>query len=159
FGDGALDPDWLLYLGTSTTFDVTPDVVTMTSSSSDRTAIATVTNFDVRDDAVSVGVVVSEPTAGTAELVLYDSADAQYCAQLYVQNGTPHFATQAGSGGMSGIGTMLFDPVAHRYWRIAQVGDETHWDTSPDDKTWTTRAKARLGWVHYVSVTLAMVGI
>lgn len=154
FGDGTLDPLWQLYLGNMTTLDITPDVLTITSNSSDRTAIVTVTNFDIRNDSVSVGVTISDPANGTAQLVLYDSVDQQNQLELYTQTGTLHFTIHTDTT-MTDIGTMLFDPVAHRYWRIAQVGDETHWDTSPDDKTWTTRATARLGWVHYVAVTLA----
>src|SRR5439155_14895652 len=99
------------------------------------------------------GAVISDPQAETAELDLF-SVNTPNVIYMAERQGMLHFTINDGNG-PTDVATILYDPVAHHYWRVSHAGGVTRWETSTDDKAGTTRASQRMDWVTYVSVNLA----
>lgn len=156
FGDGTLDPLWRSSLSYTSSLDASGDQLTLTTNTIERIGVAS-PGLDLRDDAFSIGVVTDDPQLGTPELGLY-SVNTPNVIYMQERTGMLHFSTNDGVTGTTDVATLLYDPDAHRYWRISHANGETRWQTSPDDKTWTTRASQHMDWVSYVSVQLASTG-
>jgi hypothetical protein len=155
FGDGALDPLWMQAVPAGVTVTTSGGDLEISTTTATRTTIYASAGLDLRDDAVSVGVVAGDLSNVQLELDLYAPISPN-ALLMYINGGTLQFLYNDGTGAITMVGTLRYDPVAHRYLRIAQLGGETRWDTSADGKTWDVRATAKLDWVAYVDPQIAL---
>lgn len=77
--------------------------------------------------AVSSQMSIDSPTAGTRLIIM-----------VVLNLGEIRFHNQTGYWDDSGV-TIPYDPVAHRWWRIAESAGTVTMSTSPDGTTWTDR--------------------
>jgi hypothetical protein len=156
FGAGTLDPIWqTTYLNAAATIDVTPDTLTITSPPTvTGSVVASTASFDLRGDSIAVGVSPGDPNMEVSLALL--SPIPQHSLGMFINGGTLHFTSSQDASGQVEVASIVYDPVAHRYWRIAQAGSETRWETSPDSKTWTTRTTAQYAWPDFFNVQLGM---
>jgi hypothetical protein len=64
-----------------------------------------------------------------------------YHLLLSVENGVLSCTQAAGFGGIV-VREIVYDPAAHRWLRIRELGDTVYWETAPDGDTWTIVATA-----------------
>lgn len=78
------------------------------------------------------------------------AASAQTYVQLYGAGGAVFFQLEGGQllfrketgAGFTDIGTLTYDPVAHRWWQLRESAGTLYWETSPSGLagTWVVRA-------------------
>jgi hypothetical protein len=81
-----------------------------------------------------------EGVCGTVEVLAVPSGEGTMYMKLWAMteqlevfehNNVLEMRTQLGPA-VATLHAMVFDPVAHRFWRLRQQGGVTYWDTSPD---------------------------
>ena len=54
--------------------------------------------------------------------------------------GQLHFSFRV-LNGWQDLGTLLYSPVEHRWWRVRESSNTLYWETSPDGKAWMSQAQ------------------
>jgi hypothetical protein len=75
---------------------------------------------------------------GTTEVFWAVSIDDNNGLFFYRHDGST-FAMRERAAGKNSDVDIVYDPVAHRWWRIHLIDDVIYWQTSPDGEVWTTR--------------------
>lgn len=143
FGDGVVDlAKWRPY--------GTPDPVEFNGilevpCTSGYNGYTSVDRFDLIGSSYSIEIVGSPSIGnGSTEQYLYVSTDiggpASNWHTFNLKNGNLEFLERVG-GVDSATTSIVHDPVAHRWWRIAESGGNVLWQTSPSGLpgTWVTR--------------------
>lgn len=134
FADGAIAPTWIVANRADTaegggTLAVTPSAAAFSGYLASP-------YVDLRDAAAEVEV-RTMVTAGTGAVAMF----------MFTHRDGGRFGISVADGMMTmGAGgdtaTIPYDPVAHRHWRVAGVGDEVVFSTSPDGLDWTAHHTA-----------------
>ncbi len=130
--------DWA-YAQQGTSYQAGGGIITLTPASNQvgYAGLITGDTFDLRDGAIWVTVVeatADDPDADTEFGVMRNGGqdiikvsktgtDLRFWSTLNTEP-TLH-------------GSVPYDPVAHRYWRLRHVSGDIHWETSPDMVIWT----------------------
>jgi hypothetical protein len=88
---------------------------------------------NLRDDRLRVALPVAPPSTARTSLVL--RFDDTHLLSFVLSSGD--LIARSVDGGPAQNVSVPFDPVAHRWWQIAETGGTTRWETSPDGIVWT----------------------
>jgi hypothetical protein len=123
----------------SGSFFATPPASTTTARSCGYESAAA---FDLTGSqvVVEVGEVPAAGSAASAFLKLAD--DGNHHGVELAQVGGQLQCRRWLAGASTSLGQFAFDPVAQRFWRLAESGGLVRWQTSPDGGAWTTRCSA-----------------
>lgn len=101
-------------------------------------ALSTERLYPLRDTTYAVELATRPDVGGgTTQAILEATVDHENKFILYLENDVLNFEEIA--GGASTETNVLYEPTAHRWWRIRIEGTTVFWETSPDGSTWTTR--------------------
>jgi hypothetical protein len=98
---------------------------------------------DARGERVVVEVVQPFGTTSGARTTFTLRLDTARFIEIVVVGGNIQFRKSVVDGGsrMDTIGSVPFDPVAHRWWGLRVADELTHWETSADGKIWIAQAE------------------
>lgn len=104
---------------------------------------------------------VSHPGAsanGSTEATLSIGPDSSNCYMWQItDNPLRAYAGSRNGGVNSSVGSLLYDPGVHSYFRIRHSGSTIFWDTSPDGSTWTNHFSRAAHSFALTAVTLSLV--
>jgi len=93
-------------------------------------------------DLTGSGLVIEVPAVPPASFVGGFSIDLNgpddNDVEMQVAEGNIEFAVDV-QGTHQKLGSVLYSPQQHRWWRIREQANTLYWETAPDGKTWTTR--------------------
>ncbi len=95
--------------------------------------------YDLRGDSLSIERATATNPLTSAQSWFGTGYDKNYL-QIVQQKGQIRFGYQL-AGMTTNLTSIVFDPVAHRHWRLREDGQTTFWETSSDGAAWTIRAQ------------------
>jgi hypothetical protein len=111
--------------------------------------------YDLRDDHVSVSIGDDGAFAPGDQMELAAHAPGDGDGLLFERAGTQLYFRRVERGVAIDNGSVSYDSTMHKYWRFANAGARTTWETSPDGSTWTQQAYAdNLAYVGFMHVTI-----
>lgn len=107
-------------------------------ASSDFTNYNSIDNYDFTDSYVAVQMVQPPPINGDciSEMGLYYGAGASDFIQINFDGESVYFQHRVGGGSVTG-GSVTYDPLRHKWWRIRSSGTTITWETSRTGSAWT----------------------
>jgi hypothetical protein len=97
------------------------------------------TAYDLTSSEVRVELVRAPRSADGVEVYLTVSLDADNAASLLVSNGVLYCSHRV-AGTISDLAILGYDPAAHRWLRLSELGGTLRYETSPDGARWTEQA-------------------
>lgn len=119
------------------------------------------TIYDLRGGALELEIPqMVDVTTDQGFVALVQSRASRSIFEINQQHGKLNAAIERdGSGTIDTVASVVYDPVAHRWWRIAATQDGVSWEVSPDATTWAPLAIAdQLTGLDNVEVILAAQG-
>jgi hypothetical protein len=87
---------------------------------------------------IEVPAAVSTAEGSETRIALVAPGDDQI--EMSEAKGQLHFSIRV-LNTWQDIGTLLYSPVQHRWWRIRESSSTLYWETSPDGKAWLVQAQ------------------
>src|SRR5262249_50071228 len=95
-------------------------------------------SYDLTSSAVLIQVVTSANTATSAQTSI--ALDGQGNNRIVMREEKGQLvAGLSVAGAQQTIGSSLYDPTAHAWWRVRESGGTLFWETAPDGKTWSVQ--------------------
>jgi hypothetical protein len=91
--------------------------------------------IDLTNAAIEVEVPTMVNTSSNALAELFAELDTNHFVAITQRNG--QLTADLGNGGAHTTHSVPYDPVAHRFWRIAEASGMVSFETSPDGLAWT----------------------
>jgi hypothetical protein len=147
FADGARATFWNLIQGTGTTAAESNNhlVLTLAADNASERNVGysynayTTAPLEFRNSHIYIGVPQVPSLGGNLHFWVQTSDDAQGIAMTREPTGELGFRRRSNGGTSELLGSLTYDPEAHRFWRLRHSGSTFFWDTSPDGTTWTNR--------------------
>jgi hypothetical protein len=95
--------------------------------------------YRLTGSAMLVQVPVVPSLAYGPQVLVNLAAPGQNALQMLEENGKLTARLNL-AGTTTDIGSVVYDPTQHAWWRIRESGGTVFWDTAPDGKSWTTLA-------------------
>jgi hypothetical protein len=127
------DPDMLAEMGGRLVIKLVPN---STGSASYVAASA----FDLTESAVLIEVPSVVGTADGSKTQIALGAPGDRGIEMSESQGQLHFNINSPNNNQE-IGSLLYSPVKHRWWRIRESANTLFWETAPDGKTWQVQAQ------------------
>ncbi|MFE3577838.1 hypothetical protein [Streptomyces vinaceus] len=137
---------WNSITGTAT-LDTTADVVTLAhpTASGATNSFGSTSLYDATASSVYAQITAAPNGNGNTKTALILRVDANNSVAIRVEAGALKFTLQtAGSTATTALG--IYDPHAHRWWRIRESAGTWYADTSADGCTWTQRTSSAYSW-------------
>ena len=153
FSDGALTHLWPNVYGSPSPTEQSGDAtLRIVTSGSAYTLISTERYFDLRNSQLSLEITDSGLVDGQYDLEL-DSQQAGFGLQI-TRTATNLIFAELENNSPNQVASIPVDPTI-RYWRIANHGKITSWETSTDGVTYITQATAmNVPFVGFMAVTI-----
>jgi hypothetical protein len=139
FNDNSLAANWAPSTATGASQAEVNQQYEETPPSTPNTGIADINDVTWRDvTGSSVAVEVKQVHVGAnAETTLMLQQDGSNEVMMMVSDGVLTMRREIAA--VFSEGTLTYDAVVHRWWRISESGGNILWDTSPDGVIWTNR--------------------
>jgi hypothetical protein len=113
-------------------------VLTLAANDMKYSAYYSSASYDLTGSALLVQVPQTASTTANGQTYIELDAPANNSLSIVEENGSLYFrVTNAGT--YQNIGSVLYDPTQHAWWRIRESGGVLFWDTAPDGKAWTVQ--------------------
>ena len=142
FGDAAIGPVWEPFADPQCQILETGGVLELQYPAAGGSAYCRLDSrhlYDLRGSSIAIEA-VSMPSATDFESffqVLSEDGRDQVFMSISLD---VLYMTVKRNGATVAETSTVFDPVAHRFWRIREASGTLHWETAPDGATWTERA-------------------
>jgi hypothetical protein len=115
-------------------------VISLVPNQSTSAAYVASSSLDLTGSSVLLEVpsVVSAADGSETRVILQAPGDQEI--EMSESQGHLHFSIKKLNMWQE-LGSVLYAPVQHRWWRIRETAGTLSWDTSPDGKTWTAQAQ------------------
>ncbi len=101
-------------------------------------ALVSSTGYDLTGNSVFAALASAPSTAGQTFSYLRAAASNGDNVEVAQAAGTLVCAQNIGTT-YTALASVPYDPVMHKFWRLAEAGGTLGWQTSPDGATWTTQ--------------------
>ncbi len=139
-------------------WDETPGLQISAAASAGSCGYVSGTLFDLRDSSVSLDI---SQMVNTAEdgLVYLSVNEPGFARSLNMYQRGGLLEAERCVPACSVVDNIAYDPIAHRWWRIAEAAGEALFQTSPDGQMWTTLGAAPSGFdLSGIVIDFAVVG-
>lgn len=146
FDDGLESVQW------ARSWEDAPDMLTEESgqlvihyppNSTDEADLTSARAFDLTDSSVTVEWTAVPDASDETHIAVElngpgDDDPADNDVEMHLSGGQLEFVIFK-AGQYQQLGSLLYSPVDHRWWRIREASNTLFWETSPDGSAWTTR--------------------
>jgi hypothetical protein len=94
--------------------------------------------FDLTGSSIVIEVPQLADSASKAQTYVDLDAAGDNGFGMLVEGTTLYFDYWV-AGTTQGVGSLLYSPVQHKWWRMREAGGTVYWETAPDGKAWTIR--------------------
>ena len=141
FSSGVIGDEWAgSYQTGGCTYSETGGVfdISLASTGTAGAALVSASGYDLTGDAVFAAL--STPPAADSNVFTYLRASTSAGDNVEVTLiGSSLVAAENVGTTFSMLASVPYDPVAHRFWQLAESGGMLAWQTSPDGVAWTTQ--------------------
>ncbi len=113
-------------------------VLTLSSSGAHDAAYVSSASYDLTNSAIFVQVSQTANTATTAQTYLALEGAGENAIFMLEESGQL-VARVVTAGTAQNVGSVLYDPTQHAWWRMRESGGTLYWETAPDGHTWTVQ--------------------
>ncbi|MFS8066493.1 MAG: hypothetical protein ACMG6S_08990 [Byssovorax sp.] len=115
-------------------------VVTLVPNAEGSASYVSASAFDLTSSSLLIEVpsAVSSANGSKTRIALVGPGDQG--VEISELQGQLHFSYRVLNGWQL-LGTVLYAPVQHRWWRLRESSNTLYWDTSPDGKAWLNQAQ------------------
>src|SRR6185437_10786798 len=115
-------------------------VFTLAPNADAYAAYVSSASYDLTGSSVVLQVPTSANPATSAQTNLFLDGPASTSILMQEEKGQLYLSIETASGTQD-IGSVLYDPVQHAWWRIRESGGTLFWETAPDGKAWAVQAQ------------------
>lgn len=115
-------------------------VVTLVPNDSSGASYVSASSFDLTNSSVLIEVPSAVSTMDGSSTRIALGAPGDQGVEMSVAQGHLYFNMRVLNNTQE-IGSLLYSPVDHRWWRIRESANTLYWETSPDGKAWQIQAQ------------------
>lgn len=94
--------------------------------------------FDLTSSSLVVEMPVVPPASLVGNFMIDLNGPGDNDVEMTIAEGNLEFGVEV-NGMDQKLGSVLYSPDQHRWWRIREQANTLYWETAPDGKTWTSR--------------------